>query len=56
VLLGWWLLDEQVGPRTLLAGTIIAVAVALIVLPRKQQETTEAVPADDARAGRRGNA
>jgi len=56
VLLGWWLLDEQVGPRTLLAGTIIAVAVALIVLPRKQQETTEVVPADDARAGRRDNA
>ncbi|MEV7627573.1 EamA family transporter [Actinoplanes sp. NPDC089786] len=38
VLLGWWLLDEEVGPRTLLAGTIIAIAVALIVLPRKREK------------------
>jgi drug/metabolite transporter (DMT)-like permease len=35
VLLGWWLLDEPLGPRTVLAALIIAVAVALIVLPRR---------------------
>jgi drug/metabolite transporter (DMT)-like permease len=34
VLLGWWLLDEEVGVRTLVAGSIIAAAVALIVLPK----------------------
>jgi drug/metabolite transporter (DMT)-like permease len=36
VLLGWWLLDESIGPRTLLAGAIIVVAVAMIVLPRQR--------------------
>ncbi|GLY97941.1 EamA family transporter [Actinoplanes sp. NBRC 103695] len=41
VLLGWWLLDEQVGPRTLLAGAIIAVAVALIVLPRREDHKSD---------------
>jgi drug/metabolite transporter (DMT)-like permease len=35
VLLGWWLLDERLGPRTVLAAAIIAVAVALIVLPKR---------------------
>ncbi len=35
VLLGWWLLDEQLQPRTVLAGAVIAVAVALIVLPKR---------------------
>ena len=35
VLLGWWLLDEPLGPRTLLAAAVIAVGVALIVLPRR---------------------
>ena len=38
VLLGWWLLDEQVGTRTLLASAIIAVAVALIVLPKSEDQ------------------
>lgn len=33
VLLGWWLLDEPVGARTVLAAGIIVIAVALIVLP-----------------------
>ncbi|WP_212988590.1 hypothetical protein [Actinoplanes auranticolor] len=33
VLLGWWLLDEPLGGRTVLAGVVIAGAVALIVLP-----------------------
>ncbi|MEU8236195.1 EamA family transporter [Actinoplanes sp. NPDC048967] len=33
VLLGWWLLDEPLGGRTVLAGLVIAGAVALIVLP-----------------------
>jgi drug/metabolite transporter (DMT)-like permease len=35
VLLGWWLLDEPLGLRTVLAAAIIAVAVALIVLPAR---------------------
>src|SRR5918998_865676 len=35
VLLGWWLLDEPLGARTLLAGAVIAGAVALIVLPKR---------------------
>jgi drug/metabolite transporter (DMT)-like permease len=34
VLLGWWLLAEPLGMRTLLASVIIVAAVALIVLPR----------------------
>ncbi len=33
VLLGWWLLAEPLGMRTLLASVIIVAAVALIVLP-----------------------
>ncbi len=62
VLLGWWLLDEPLHPRTVLAGAVIAAAVALIVLPRRPEsrdrpdvpvvdagdETTDAVD------GRRG--
>ena len=35
VLLGWWLLDEDLGARTGLAAAIIVGAVALIVLPRR---------------------
>jgi drug/metabolite transporter (DMT)-like permease len=35
VLLGWWLLDEELGARTGLAAAIIVGAVALIVLPRR---------------------
>jgi drug/metabolite transporter (DMT)-like permease len=35
VLLGWWLLDEPLGPRTVLAAAVIVAAVALIVLPRR---------------------
>ena len=35
VLLGWWLLDEPLGPRTVVAAVVIVVAVALIVLPRR---------------------
>ncbi|HET6533264.1 MAG TPA: EamA family transporter [Actinoplanes sp.] len=35
VLLGWWLLDEPLGPRTVLAALIIAAAVALIVLGQR---------------------
>ena len=43
VLLGWWLLDEPLGLRTVLAAAVIAVAVALIVLG--QRERPEPVPA-----------
>ena len=35
VLLGWWILDEPLGPRTVLAAAVIVVAVALIVLPKR---------------------
>jgi drug/metabolite transporter (DMT)-like permease len=37
VLLGWWLLDEPLGGRTVLAGCVIAGAVALIVLPGRPE-------------------
>jgi drug/metabolite transporter (DMT)-like permease len=37
VLLGWWLLDEPLGPRTVLAGVVIALAVALIVLGQRDR-------------------
>jgi drug/metabolite transporter (DMT)-like permease len=35
VLLGWWLLNEELSPRTILAGAVIAVGVALIVLGQR---------------------
>ena len=66
VLLGWWLLDEPLGARTVLAGVVIAAAVALIVLPgparrdppgvpvvEPADETTVAVDGRSGRAGRR---
>jgi drug/metabolite transporter (DMT)-like permease len=34
VALGWWLLGEPVGTRTLVAAAVIAAGVALIVLPK----------------------
>jgi drug/metabolite transporter (DMT)-like permease len=34
VALGWWLLDEPVSSRTLVAAAVIAAGVALIVLPK----------------------
>ena len=38
VILGWWLLGEQISVHTLLAAAAIAVGVALIMLhPRKPQ-------------------
>lgn len=38
VILGWWLLDEQISRHTLLAAAAIAIGVALIMLhPRKPQ-------------------
>src|SRR5690349_6357036 len=36
VLLGWWLLGEHVGGRTLLAAAVIVAGVALMVLPARQ--------------------
>jgi drug/metabolite transporter (DMT)-like permease len=36
VLLGWWLLGEEVGARTAIATAVIAGGVALIVLPRRE--------------------
>jgi drug/metabolite transporter (DMT)-like permease len=38
VILGWWLLGEQIGGRTLLAGAAISVGVALIMLHRRETE------------------
>jgi drug/metabolite transporter (DMT)-like permease len=62
VLLGWWLLDEPMQPRTLPAGAVIAVAVALIVSPRRRgphdpsgtpvvEAGDETTTADDGRGG-----
>jgi drug/metabolite transporter (DMT)-like permease len=37
VVLGWWLLGERVGPRTVVAAGVIAIGVALIVVtPRRR--------------------
>jgi drug/metabolite transporter (DMT)-like permease len=45
VILGWWLLGEQVSGHTLLAAAAISVGVALIMLhprePRSQDETRD---------------
>ncbi|MEO7414997.1 MAG: EamA family transporter [Opitutaceae bacterium] len=41
VFLGWWLLDEPIGPRTLVASTIIVAAVAIITV---QKSRTAAKP------------
>lgn len=63
VLLGWWLLDEPLGARTVLAGIVIAGAVALIVLPGQPARHgkpggagAEPASADVRDAGRRGAA
>jgi drug/metabolite transporter (DMT)-like permease len=36
VLLGWWLLAEPIGARTLLAAGVIVAGVALLVMPARQ--------------------
>jgi drug/metabolite transporter (DMT)-like permease len=41
VLLGWWLLDEPLGLRTVLAALVIAAAVALIVLGQRGAQPAE---------------
>ena len=50
VALGWAILDEPIGARTLLAGAAIVVAVALIVSPRPPHRLPETTPAPQ-RAG-----
>jgi drug/metabolite transporter (DMT)-like permease len=47
VFLGWAIENEPIGPRTIVAGGLILVAVALIVTPRTERpgETVAAVPA-----------
>ena len=52
VLLGWWLLDEPLGARTVLAGVVIAAAVALIVLGRRDGPDAPAARELSARSGR----
>jgi drug/metabolite transporter (DMT)-like permease len=43
VMLGWWLLSEQISGRTLLAAAVIAAGVALIMLrPGTQHAQDEA--------------
>jgi drug/metabolite transporter (DMT)-like permease len=44
VLLGWWLLDEQLSVRVLAATAVIAVSVALIVLAPARRGTPESRP------------
>jgi drug/metabolite transporter (DMT)-like permease len=46
VLLGWWLLDEQLGLRTVLAAVIIAAGVALIVLGQRSPDREPALTSD----------
>jgi drug/metabolite transporter (DMT)-like permease len=41
VLLGWLILDERITVRTVIAGAVITVAVALIVTARGARDTTE---------------
>jgi drug/metabolite transporter (DMT)-like permease len=36
VFLGWWLLDEPIGPRTLVASAIIVTAVAMITVQKSR--------------------
>ena len=36
VFLGWWLLDEPIGPRTLVASAIIVAAVAIITVQKSR--------------------
>lgn len=36
VFLGWWLLDEPIGPRTLVASAIIVTAVAIITVQKSR--------------------
>ncbi|MGX6607517.1 EamA family transporter [Micromonosporaceae bacterium Da 78-11] len=45
VLLGWWVLDEHLGPRVLVATAVIAAGVALIVLApaRRDEPAAEAL-------------
>ena len=49
VLLGWAILDEAIGPTTLIAGAIIVVAVAMIVSSkvRREGEPAAGAPAVD---------
>lgn len=44
LLLGWWLLGEHVGIRTLLAVTIIVTGVALMVIPARTRSATTGAP------------
>ncbi|MGA5302718.1 EamA family transporter [Nucisporomicrobium flavum] len=62
VLLGWWLLGEQVGGRTALATAVIVTGVALIVIPSRRgargveddDETTDAADGGGRGGGPRG--
>jgi drug/metabolite transporter (DMT)-like permease len=42
VLLGWWLLAEPIGARTLLAAAVIVAGVALLVIPVRQSRESRA--------------
>jgi drug/metabolite transporter (DMT)-like permease len=37
VFLGWWLLDEAIGPRTLVASAVIVAAVAMITIEKSRK-------------------
>mgnify|MGYP001827549035 CR=1 FL=1 len=40
VILGWWIASEPLTPRVLLAGAMIVIAVAVILVPWKRQAAT----------------
>jgi len=44
LLLGWWLLGEHVGIRTLLAATVTVTGVALMVIPARTRSATTSAP------------
>jgi drug/metabolite transporter (DMT)-like permease len=43
VLLGWWIASEPLTPRVLLAGAMIVLAVAVILVPIRRRKV-EAAP------------
>lgn len=46
VVLGWWVLDERVSTRTLVAGAVVVTAVALIVTARRPAPLPASAPPD----------
>jgi drug/metabolite transporter (DMT)-like permease len=51
VLLGWWLLNEKIDTRTVIAAAVIATGVALIVLAPSSSPPSDSAPPDPAAPG-----